>query len=289
MSYVVSSKAKLRVAQPRGGRGKGQRGEKRREVSPDTPGNKTFRLDVTSPRCITSAKRRESASGGEHESRRLRGERGGREREKGSGARTEREELRGALCVAEVQVADSPLFEHAVNLLPLLPSLPRLHSRSRVSFFFFTSFSLPLDPLPRIQARARALMLLKRMCARCVFMRGARAPRGGYARFMRVRATTLVHAVKFISIESTHLSVVGEILLSPWCASRATDEYRQVLAFSPFLSLSLCVSLSLLLDGIFTICVLLILLDSVRKQFNLVRSGRDMKASLLRSNSRYRI
>lgn len=95
---------------------------------------------------------------------------------------------------------------------------------------------------------------------------------------MRVRATTLVHAVKFISVKHTHTHISP--LYSPLTFMfkerlASSDEYRQVHAFllSPSLS-----------DGILAICVPLILLDSFRKQFyalDLVRSERNTKASFL--------
>jgi len=67
------------------------------------------------------------------------------------------------------------------------------------------------------------------------------APRGLCARFMRVRAMTLVHAVKFISMEHTHISIVGEILL-------CSKSYRWVSADTCLLSLSFSFSLSLFLS-----------------------------------------
>lgn len=63
--YATSSKANCELRN-RGGRRRAK-GSKRREASLDTPGNKTFRLDVTSAVYNIAAKRRESASRGEHE------------------------------------------------------------------------------------------------------------------------------------------------------------------------------------------------------------------------------
>lgn len=149
-----------------------------------------------------------------------------RENEKGSEARTEREELRGTLCAAEVQVADSPLFEHAVNLLP--PFSPVL--------VFVRSFflALSLGPLPRIQARSCAYAPKRMSASACLC--AMHAPRGLRAIYACACDDVGARGEIYKRRAHTHLSIVGEILLCPRSASRATDEYRQVLAFSLFLS-----------------------------------------------------
>lgn len=135
--------------------------------------------------------------------------------------------LRGALCAAEVQVADSPLFEHAVNLLPPPPPPPFPFPVLIRPPLFFTSFSLPRDPLSRIQARLCSETDVRERACLC-------AHPESYTRFMRVRATTLVHAVKFISVEHTHTHISP--LYSPLTFMfkerlASSDEYRQVHAF----------------------------------------------------------
>lgn len=95
------------------------------------------------------------------------------------------------------------------------------------------------------------------VCSKRVFMRDARTPRVTRAIYACACDDVGTRSEIYKRETHTHLSVVGDILFCPWSASRATDEYRQVLACS--------LSPSFLPDGIFTICVLLILLDSVHE------------------------
>lgn len=114
-----------------------------------------------------------------------------------------------------------------------LLSLPRLNF-SLSSF----SFSLSLGLFFRGYKHARALMLQNgcmwaRVYAWCTHPEG-------YARFMRVRATTLVHAVKFISVECTYTFLrVGKILLCLRSVSWTTwvlGRYSLTFSLSLFLS-----------------------------------------------------
>lgn len=152
---------------------------------------------------------------------------------------SERRAKRSALCAVEVQVADSPLFEHAVSLLPFLfPSLVLAPGLS----------SLFLGPPPRVYTYTYTDGYEMRLCA------ALRAPRGFAPRFMRVRATTLVRALKFISVPRVSLSVSfsrslyikADTFTSKKHLARAIDRYRQVLSrllsssrFPPLLTLLL--------------------------------------------------
>lgn len=124
------------------------------------------------------------------------------------------------------------LNTQSLSLLPLSsPSLRMFHS---LSLFFSLTRSL----FGSFFADTSTFMLLRTEMGVCerVFMRSARTPRGLRARFMRVRATTLVRAVKFINVTRTHLSVVLGRYLYVRGTSRASyiDEYRQIYFLSLF-------------------------------------------------------
>lgn len=149
---------------------------------------------------------------------------------------------------------------------PLLPRPPP-------SSFVLPFFHLFLGPSRSSSADTSALML-RNGCTRArVFMRAPRELHAIYAcacNDISARGEIYKHRTH------THLSPLYSLLTFMFKERLASsDEYRQVHAF--FLSSSLS-------DGILAICIPLILLDSIRKQFytlDLVRSERNMKASFL--------
>lgn len=137
-----------------------------------------------------------------------------------------------------MQVAGSPLFEHAVSLLSLF-SLSCIFIRS-----LFLSLFLPWCSFADVSTLTR--LYAETSVRERMFMH----PEGYLCWFARMHAATLVRAGEIYK-HSTHtsLSVAGKI---PLYIRAVTDEYRQILLFS-FSSSSV--------RNIFAIRVLLILLD----------------------------
>lgn len=97
---------------------------------------------------------------------------------------------------------------------------------------FVLSFSISLT----LSSSAGTSMLVRlcsetNVCKR-VFMRDARTPRVTRAIYACACDDVGTRSEIYKRETHTHLSVVGDILFCPWSASRATDEYRQVLACS---------------------------------------------------------
>lgn len=112
-----------------------------------------------------------------------------------------------------------------------LSSLP-----SSSSFVLSFSISLSLT----LSSSAGTSMLV-RLCSETdvckrVFMRDARTPRVTRAIYACACDDVGTRSEIYKRETHTHLPVVGDILFCPWSASRATDEYRQVLARSLSLS-----------------------------------------------------